>query len=77
MINEKVLSFNFQFKEYSSIIFYSLYYFFKVIEKKTYFFSNSKIIKINLNPLNFVIKMQIYNHGLLYISIVQLQYFFL
>jgi hypothetical protein len=63
----------------NTVVLYFILYtiFFKVIEKKTYFFSNSKIIKINLNPLNFVIKMQIYNHGLLYISIVQLQYFFL
>lgn len=51
----------------NTVVLYFILYtiFFKVIEKKTYFFSNSKIIKINLNPLNFVIKMQIYNHGLL------------
>jgi hypothetical protein len=51
----------------NTVVLYFILYtiFFKVIEKKTYFFSNSKIIKISLNPLNFVIKMQIYNHGLL------------
>lgn len=51
----------------NTVVLYFILYtiFFKVIEKKTYFFSNSKIIKISLSPLNFVIKMQIYNHGLL------------
>ena len=51
----------------NTVVLYFILYtiFFKVIEKKTYFFSNSKIIKISLNPLNFIIKMQIYNHGLL------------
>jgi hypothetical protein len=51
----------------NTVVLYFILYtiFFKVIEKKTYFFSNSKIIKISLNPLNFVIKMKIYNHGLL------------